>query len=208
MNKSTSKIIIIAALALAALGTLGVWTMLGSMNNQRRAGELLADYGAVPDVQLVERSGRALSLGELKGNIWVADFIFTNCGGTCPMMTAKMSELQKSLKDAENVKLVSFSVDPKRDQPEKLKSYAEGFQADKDKWLFLTGSEQQMQDLAKKSFLLTVEEGTDPKEPIIHSQRFVLVDAEGHIRGYYNSGENEAKQKMLTDIGILLREME
>jgi protein SCO1 len=181
---------------------------MGRMNNERRGGELLADYGTLPDVHLIERSGREISLGELKGNVWVADFIFTNCGGTCPMMTAKMSDLQNSLKDAEKVKLVSFSVDPKRDQPEKLKSYADGFQADKDKWLFLTGSEQQMQDLAKKNFLLTVEEGTDPKEPIIHSQRFVLVDAEGHIRGYYNSGETEAKQKLLTDIGILLREME
>jgi protein SCO1/2 len=208
MNKSSSKILIVVAVSLAVLGTLGVWTIMGSMNNQRRAGEQLADYGVVPDVKLVERSGREMSLGELKGNVWVADFIFTNCGGTCPMMTAKMSELQKSLKDAKNVKLVSFSVDPKRDQPEKLKSYAEGFQADTEQWLFFTGGEEQMQDLAKKSFLLTVKDGTDPNEPIIHSQRFVLVDDQGHIRGYYDSGENEAKQKMLTDIGILLREME
>ena len=124
------------------------------------------------------------------------------------MMTQKMVDLQESLKNASNVKLVSFTVDPDHDKPEKLQAYAEGFQAEKDKWYFFTGGEQQMQDLAKKGFFLTVEDGTDPNEPIIHSQRFVLVDADGHIRGYYDSGEAEAKQKMLTDIGTLLREME
>jgi cytochrome oxidase Cu insertion factor (SCO1/SenC/PrrC family) len=65
-----------------------------------------------------------------------------------------------------------------------------------------------MQKLAKEKFFLTVKDGTDPREPIIHSQRFVLVDANGHIRGYYDSGEAESKQKLLTDIGALLREME
>jgi protein SCO1/2 len=208
MSTVSSKVLIIAAIVLAGIGSFGIWTLLQGMTEQRRGAELLADYGQVPDIKVVERNGTEMSLGQMKGNIWVADFIFTRCGGTCPMMGAKMADLQESLKDADKVKLVSFTVDPGHDKPEQLQEYAEGFQADKDKWYFFTGDSARMQDLAKNSFHLTVKDGDNPDEPIIHSQRFVLVDAGGHIRGYYDSGESEAKQKMLTDIGTLLREME
>jgi protein SCO1/2 len=206
MNKS--KLWIVILLSIMVLGMVGIWTLTRAMLPQRSAAEELADYGAVPDAPLVERSGAKFSLGELKGKVWVADFIFTRCGGSCPAMTAKMAELQESLKKAGDVRLVSFTVDPEHDSPEKLASYAEGFQAEKQKWLFLTGGKDQIQNLAKKDFHLAIEEGTDPAEPIVHSTRFILVDARGHIRGYYNNGDSEAKQKMLTDIGVLLREIE
>jgi protein SCO1/2 len=195
---------------LIALGVVvalaaSTWYFLNSVQAHSRPEELLADFGTVPNEKLTERSGEPLALNDLKGDIWVATFIFTRCGGSCPEMSSKMQDLQESLKKAGDVKLVSFTVDPDNDTPERLNSYAEGYNADKKKWLFLTGTKQQMQDLAKTSFHLTVEEGTDPKEPIIHSKRFVLVDREGHIRGYYNSDDPESKQKLLTDIGILMR---
>ena len=120
-------------------------------------------------------------------------------------MSAQMGEMQESLRKVGDAKLVIFTVDPKNDTPERLAEYARKYQAEEGRWLFLTGGAEQMQDLAKNSFHLAVEEGTDPNEPIIHSKRFILVDREGHIRGYYNSDEPEAKQKLLHDIGTLMR---
>src|SRR5262245_36914556 len=171
----------------------------------KREPELTRFY-PLPDFSLTDQTEKTVRLADLKGKVWVADFIFTSCGGTCPMMTMKMADLQGSLKNAKDVKLVSFTVDPERDDAARLKTYAGSYNADNERWLFLTGEHKQMQKLAKTGFHLTVEDGTDPNEPIIHSQRFVLVDTEGHIRGYYNSDDDEAKQKILTDIGELLRE--
>jgi len=185
----------------------GGWYILKStqQNMPLQSASALADYGSVPDISLVERSGKTMSLGELKGDIWVASFIFTRCGGSCPAMSMKMKDLQESLSKAGGARLVSFTVDPDNDTPERLAEYAKTYQADQNKWLFMTGSRQQMQDLAKNSFHLAIEEGTDPKEPIIHSKRFILIDQEGTIRGYYDSEDAEAKQKLLGDIGTLLR---
>jgi protein SCO1/2 len=195
-------------LVVVALLATGSWYLLRAVQANARAAdanELLADFGTVPNAKLIERSGRALALDELKGHIWVATFIFTRCGGSCPAMSSKMEDLQESLKKAGDVRLVSFTVDPENDTPERLRAYADGYNADKERWLFLTGAKAQMQDLAKNAFHLTVEPGGDPKEPIIHSKRFVLVDQSGHIRGYYNSDDPESKQKLLTDIGVLMR---
>lgn len=205
LARKRSRVGLVIALLVLLLLATGAWYLLNQVQAASPPDELLADFGKVPDVTLTERSGNSFPLNELKGNVWVANFIFTRCAGSCLVMSAKMQDLQQSLRKAGDVRLVSFTVDPKNDTPEKLSTYAEGYQADPAKWLFLTGAEQQMQDLAKKSFMLTVEEGTDPAEPIIHSKRFVLVDQEGHIRGYYNSEENESKQKLLRDIGILMR---
>jgi protein SCO1/2 len=198
------KLMVIAFLVVVGLAT-GAWFLLRDVQAHSRPDELLADFGTLPNAKLTERSGRGLALDELKGTIWVATFIFTRCGGSCPAMSSKMQDLQESLKKAGDVKLVSFTIDPDNDTPERLRSYADGYNADKEKWLFVTGGKEQMQDLAKNSFHLTVEPGSDPKEPIIHSKRFVLVDQQGHIRGYYNSEDAESKQKLLTDIGVLMR---
>ncbi|MEO5928773.1 MAG: SCO family protein [Candidatus Kapaibacterium sp.] len=202
-----SRIGMVIVLSVVVLIGAGAWTLLREMQQRERTRpeDLLADFGPVPNAALTERSGKPLALGSLKGKIWVASFIFTKCGGSCPAMSLKMRDLQTSLDKAGDVKLVTFTVDPDNDTPQRLNEYAKVYDAKPDRWLFLTGQKAQMQDLAKNSFHLTVEEGTDPNEPIIHSKRFVLVDQEGHIRGYYNSEEDEAKQKLLTDIGTLMR---
>jgi protein SCO1/2 len=203
-----SRLLFSVLLLLALTVALGIWTWLRGMESERPAGQQLQVYGRVPNATLIERTGRQVSLGDLKGTIWVADFIFTRCAGTCQIMTTKMGDLQKSLRKAGNVKLVSITVDPDYDTPEKLTSFADLYQADGDRWLFLTGGETQIQKLAVESFKLPLMEGTDPKEPIIHSTKFVLVDAEGNIRGYYDGMDKEATQNLLTDLGTLLREKE
>ena len=207
-TRSRSRLMFSILLLMVAAVSAGVWTWLRGMETERPAAQQLALYGKLPNATLVERSGRNVSFNDLKGSVWVADFIFTRCAGTCQVMTRKMAGLQKSLKKAGNVKLVSITVDPDFDTPERLTSFANMYQADGSRWLFLTGGETQIQRLATEAFKLPLMEGTDPKEPIIHSTRFVLVDTEGNIRGYYDGMEEESTQRLLTDVGTLLREDE
>lgn len=204
-TRTRSRLMFSALLLMALVVAGGIWTWLRGMEAERPAAQQLAVYGRVPDATLIERSGRQVGFNDLRGQVWVADFIFTRCAGTCQLMTAQMASLQKSLKKAGNVKLVSISVDPEYDTPEKLTSFADRYQADGGRWLFLTGSEEQIQRLATEAFKLPMMEGTDPKEPIIHSTRFVLVDGDGNIRGYYDGLDKEATQHLISDVGSLLR---
>jgi protein SCO1/2 len=205
-TRSRSRLVFSLIALVALFIGAGVWLWLRGMESERPAAQQLQIYGRVPNATLIERTGRKVSFGDLKGTIWVADFIFTRCGGTCQTMTSKMAELQKSLSRAGNVKLVSITVDPDFDTPDRLSTFADLYQADGERWMFLTGGEQQIQRLANDAFHLPMMEGTDPKEPIIHSTRFVLVDGNGNIRGYYNGLENEATQRLVGDVGALLRE--
>jgi cytochrome oxidase Cu insertion factor (SCO1/SenC/PrrC family) len=148
------------------------------------------DYGSVPDFSLVESSGRTVTLRDLQGKVWVADFIFTSCAGMCPMMSGEMQKLAQTL--PREVSFVSFTVDPARDTPAVLAEYGKKFGADGRRWMFLTGKRQAIYDLSINGFKLGVDDqqGTEA-EPITHSSRFVLVDRAGKIRGYY-SGTEEA----------------
>jgi cytochrome oxidase Cu insertion factor (SCO1/SenC/PrrC family) len=168
-------------------------------------------YGSIPDFSLVERSGRAVTRAELLGKVWIADFIFTHCAGPCPLMTLQMAKLQTDLARKGDVRLVSITVDPERDSPEVLSQYADHYKASKDRWLFLTGEKNAIYRLATESFYLPVKENS-PTETVseegsvIHSTRFVLIDRQGRIRGYYDGTDAEVLQRLLPDVGTLLRE--
>lgn len=188
----------------------GAWIALGLANRNNAQSPdpnghapRLIDYGTVPNLALTERNGQQLSLDELKGEVWVANFIFTRCEGSCVAMSTKMKELQNALQQVDGVRLVSFTVDPENDTPEKLTSFAEKYQADGRKWLFLRGSESAIQQMAKETFKLPFMDGTDPKEPIIHSSRFVLMDQNMHIRGYYGNNDPDVLKTLLADIMVL-----
>ena len=162
----------------------------------------------VPEFSLINRDGRAVTLRDLAGAPWVADFVFTRCPATCPMMTARMARLNRDLPADLPVRLVSFSVDPEHDTPEVLERYAQSFQAP-DRWLFLTGDREQILQLSEKGFKLGVAmelpPGTDAPEPIVHSTRFVLVDGEGRIRGYYDAFDEESMERLERDLAALTR---
>lgn len=153
----------------------------------RQSLEPLPLIGEVPFFSLTERSGKAVTLADLKGRIWVADFIFTNCGGPCPVMSIRMAELQKLLKKErmDDVVCVSFTVDPDRDTPARLAEYATSLGAEVGRWLFLTGDKKVLRDLAIKGFMIAVQDPEQGEDQIIHSTRFVLVDRKGRIRGYH-----------------------
>jgi cytochrome oxidase Cu insertion factor (SCO1/SenC/PrrC family) len=165
----------------------------------------ISSYGKVPPFQLTNQEGRAYGSTNLKGKIWIADFIFTMCPGPCPMISSRMSELQKPLENTD-VHLVSFSVDPEHDTPAILRGYAEKLQAKPQRWDFLTGSKTVIYDLSRNGFKLAVADGVTQNGTPVHSTRVVLIDRAGEIRGYYDATAPDAVTKLLADTNHLLRE--
>ncbi len=169
-------------------------------------------YGTVPDFAFTDRRGRTVRRADLLGKVWVADFIFTNCAGTCPVMTMRMKGLLETLKDLSGVALVSFSVDPDRDTPEVLDEYAAGHGADDERWHFLTGDRAAVYKLSRDGFRLAVgevppEELRPGDEAIMHSDRFALVDRQGRIRGLYRGAGPDSEvavRQLAEDIRKLL----
>lgn len=149
-----------------------------------------------------------MTAASLRGTPWVADFIFTQCGGACPAMTARMARLRRDV--PAGVRFVSFTVDPVHDTPEVLSRYAASFEADRD-WLFVTGAQKDLYALSTEGFKLAAmevppeqrKEGGDG--PFLHSSKFVLVDAAGEIRGYYDSTDEDEMRSLVADVGRLLR---
>src|SRR5213594_939236 len=165
----------------------------------------VSSYGTVPEFVLLNQDGKNFGSAQLRGKIWIADFIYTTCPGPCPMISTRMSELQKPLEKTD-VHLVSFSVDPEKDTPEVLRGYAEKLHAEPKHWDFLTGPKSAIYDLSHKGFRLAVSDGSDEAGIPVHSTRLVLVDRHGEIRGYYEATEADAVTKLLADTSHLLRE--
>ncbi len=195
-------------LAVALLG-IGIYALNDWLRSQQisEPTRILPVIGKSPDFQLTNHEGKPFGTADLRGKIWVMDLIFTHCAGTCPMLTAEMAGLQKALRKAPDVHLVSISVDPNNDTPEVLAEYARKYNADTKNWHFLTGKVSTIYTVAKDGFKMTVDSVSDDvMNPIVHSERFALVDKQGNIRAFYNALEPETQAKLLTDIGDLLRE--
>jgi len=168
----------------------------------KRAPELTRFY-PLPDFSLTDQTDTQVTLADRKGRVWIADFIFTHCAGTCPVMTDQMRELHDTLPP--EIRMVSITVDPDRDTPKALAAYAAEHGATRERWLFLTGDKQSLYDLCVKGFKLPIDEtGGTPAEPIAHSTRFVLVDQQGEIRGYYSGTEEEDLKRLSEDAKSLL----
>jgi protein SCO1/2 len=165
----------------------------------------LESLGTLPPFQLVNQQGQPFGTAQLAGKIWIADFIFTTCPGPCPIISSRMSELQRPLRDSD-VHLVSFTVDPVRDKPEVLRDYAEKLHAQTGRWDFLTGASSKIYDVTRNGFKLGVSDGSDETGTPVHSTRMVLVDRHGTIRGYYDALAPDAITKLLADTSHLLRE--
>jgi protein SCO1/2 len=205
----------VLGLAVIGLGTVlgtALWLRLGPHTQLGRGAVDSADglnqYGSVPDFTLTERNGSSVDLAQLRGKIWIADFIYTTCTDTCPLQTAMMAKLQQEYAGKPDVQFVSFTVDPERDTPQVLSRYADKHQADPARWYFLTGQRDRVIRLIQQGFHLAV--ATAPAEPdqggmIPHSPRFVLVDKESRIRGYYDSRELEAFVRLKNHIDVLVK---
>ncbi|MBI3765081.1 MAG: SCO family protein [Ignavibacteriales bacterium] len=164
---------------------------------------LLPNFGTVPEFSLTSEDNHPVSRNALLGKVSVVDFIFTQCAGACPLMSSKMSELQEVLFVDNNVQFISFSVDPETDTPGVLSEYAKQYNATKGRWLFLTGKKVDIYQITKQGFHLGLDVEGD--NAIIHSQKFVLIDHQGAIRGYYDSEDDQAIKNLIRDAHILAR---
>jgi protein SCO1/2 len=158
-------------------------------------------YGAVPDFTLTAQSGEPFRGASLDGSVWVADFFFTHCTGPCPRMSSRFRRLEKSFPARNDLKLVSFTVDPERDDAAVLAEYARRFGAEPGRWFFLTGPMPELNRMSRTVFMLGNVDGQ-----LDHSTRFVLVDRKRQIRGFYRSEESDSMEQLTRDIRALLKE--
>jgi len=157
-------------------------------------------YGQVPPFELTSETGQPFDSKSLAGKVWVADLIYTTCPGPCPRMSSLMREVQQASSALPDVRLISFTVDPEHDTPEVLARYAARYQAQPERWRFLTGSREALNHLAFDAFKLNSVDGS-----LNHSTRFVLLDRQSRIRGYYGTDEDPVR-RLLIDIRRVLGE--
>lgn len=178
--------------------------------------ESAADFALpLPDFTFTERSGKPVSRADLLGKVWVASFVFTRCTGPCPSVTATVAKLQADLDLAhsDDVRLVTFTVDPGRDGPKELQKYADNFRAHPDRWLFLTGPEAELHRLINGGFKLMAQP-TKTVMPIEgqefdHSSFVAVVDKAGNMRGVFDGyrGPNDEGGAKYDDGQRRLREL-
>jgi cytochrome oxidase Cu insertion factor (SCO1/SenC/PrrC family) len=201
-RSTTAWKITLLAIPLVTLVLL-LWMQRAQVNALRQRN--IQSYGTVPIFQLTNQDGQSFGSVQLRGKIWIADFIYTTCPGPCPMISSRMSELQKPLEKTD-VHLVSFTVDPAKDTPAVLRQYAEKLNAQPGRWDFLTGPQPIIYELSRDGFKLAVSDGRDDAGLPVHSTRMILVDRHGDIRGYYNAAEADGLTKLVADTTHLLRE--
>ncbi|HSF33464.1 MAG TPA: SCO family protein [Candidatus Tectomicrobia bacterium] len=261
-----ARVLLWGLLAVVLMGVVGrgVRSLIWQESTQDRfpgaSSARLPIYGAVPHFALTDQRNRPVRRADLEGKVWIASFMFTNCPEECPVMTAEMAQFQSDLAPVADFRLVSISVDPERDTPSVLSQYADRFNADPERWLFLTGDKRTIYRLAREGFRLGIVDpeeqshlsppkdralgrptnGVDRLTPssvgqtlgwlrtvhswlrhiepstafadhgraqaTLHSTRFVLLDRRAHIRGYYESREAAALQRLRQHLQMLFRE--
>jgi protein SCO1/2 len=200
-----------SGLALVGL-TVVLVVALAGLRFQNPPGKPLPVISPIADFTLTNQNGRAVSLADLRGRVWVADIIFTRCGGPCPKMTRQMKELQEALPAASRAKLVTLTTE--FDTPPVLKAYAERFGADTNRWMFLTGTQKEIAKLAIDSLKLTAiakppEERQTPVDLFVHSTIFVVADKQGRLRGVFEStGEGIDPRAVQTQILAAVAQLE
>lgn len=158
----------------------------------------------IPEFILSDQDSLSRGKGEMAGKITVVDFFFTSCPSICPVMSKEMERVDNAFRNDPKVQIYSISIDPEYDSPEVLASYAERHDATPGKWFFLTGDKSNIYDLARCGFILPTLDGMGVAEDFVHSDKFVLVDAEGRIRGYYSGTDRDDVDRLILEIKILM----
>ncbi len=167
--------------------------------------QALPVISSVPAFEFTNQHGVKFGSKELEGQVWVANFIFTRCPNICPTFTAKMATIQK--KSPAGLRLVSMTVDPEFDTPEKLDAYAKKYEAEA-RWSFLTGERAELNKVIVKGMLQPMDEPVDPANlaSLVHGSYFVLVDRALKVRGFYKFNEPGAVEQVLSDATTLIVE--
>jgi protein SCO1/2 len=163
-------------------------------------------YHTISPFSMTNQNGETITEQDYENAVYVADFFFTTCPSICPIMTKNMYALQQKLSPYPDVKLLSFSVTPEIDSVAQLKRYAIENKVDDSRWNLVTGNKKEIYELARKSYLVVKDNGDGGPHDMIHTENFVLIDAEKRIRGYYDGTKLSSIESIINDINVLANE--
>lgn len=169
----------------------------------------LKDFHKISDFQLVNQLGDSISQQDLENKIYVADFFFTTCPGICPKMTKNLKLIQEAFPDDDQIRILSHSVTPSIDSVSVLKEYAENKGINSRQWFLLTGDRNGIYDLGRNAYFIEEDLGLEREEfgsEFIHTENFVLVDKNQHLRGIYNGLNKNSVHQLIADIKTLKKE--
>jgi protein SCO1 len=162
-------------------------------------------YHTVPDFSFTNHHGEIITRADFDDNIYVANFFFTTCPTICPKMSAGMLHAQEKLKDFQQVKFLSHTVDPERDTVEALAAYAKQVHAG-ERWHFVTGDKREIYEIAVRGYLVPVEEDVLAPGGFLHSEQFILIDKKGRIRGFYDGTSITEINSLIDGVKVLIAE--
>jgi protein SCO1/2 len=163
-------------------------------------------YHTVQSFSFVNQYHDTVSEKTIENKIYVADFFFATCQSICPKMSSQLVHVQNAFKSDKNVLILSHTVNPSNDSVEVLNGYAQTYGAAKNKWHLLTGNKKEIYDMARYSYLVNALEDDGTAEGFLHSELFILVDAQKRIRGMYDGTDSVAVLKLISDIKLLKQE--
>jgi len=171
-------------------------------------------WHTVKDFTLTNQEGKTITWADLKGKIVIADLFFTRCPTICPGMTRNMKRLAESIHNGKRVgdrsnhfvHFISFSIDPERDSVSRLKGWADRFQINPDQWWLLTGKKQDIYDLALNELKVGLQDGEGVDTSFIHSDKFILIDSNRHVRGFYDGLDSASLSRLSSDLVLLTME--
>lgn len=215
LTKDTMKRILLSAIVFLAAVTIGTWFIpIGhdsdhDHSHHHRSTEI-DHYKQIEPFSLIDQNGETRSLDELKGKVWLANFVFTSCTAECPILSQRLSEVRNDLGDSSEYAFLSFSVDPQTDTPERLKEHAQPYGEDS-RWKLLTGDPAILDTLIKRDFLLPAAKTYHERSEIvstnfIHSNQMVIVDKTGMVRFYYDGMAPEAVETLTSVMQELAEE--
>ncbi len=223
MQKNTTKVgILIGILAiptfifvLLKLFGQNYYTLPYMMPEMDETGQVIVNgkdtvFHKIPAYELIDQNGQKFTSAQTKGKIYVADFFFTRCGTICPKLSTNLSRVQSIFSADSNIVIVSHSVDPKHDSSAVLNEYAQKYDAKAGKWFFLTGDKATMYNIAIKGYKLPAADASDYDKKIksidetfIHSEKLLLIDKEGFIRGIYDGTYPPDVERLIAEIKVL-----
>lgn len=162
-------------------------------------------FHTVRDFHLINQQGKEISQKDLDGKVYVANFFFASCQSVCPQMNDNVRRIQEKFKGSDEVRIVSYTVDPETDSVPVLAEYARKMGADNAQWWFLTGPKDSIYDLAREGYLLPAAQRIAQND-FFHSQDLLLIDKEKRIRGIYDGTEPYEVDTLVDEIKVLLHE--
>lgn len=190
--------------------TTGEIKMAKRLKPRWNESEMDTVFQTIPAFSLMDQQGKEFTSKNLTGKIYVANFFFTRCGTICPKITSQVSRVTDAFIEDKEIHFISLSVDPRYDNPEKLASYAKKFDADSARWTFLTGDKKIIYPLILKGFHVPLADASEydaaiknPDETFIHSERLILVDKTGIIRGFYDGTDKKEVDRLIVEIKVL-----